>query len=111
MDQPLRHFDRVTVFGGATIDRIAQSGGPPVMGASNPGHARRLPGGVGFNVATILARLGVASRLVTRVGADHDGEAIIAACTAAGVDTSAISVSPERSRPPAITPPSTMAAS
>lgn len=93
MDQPLRNFQRVTVFGGATIDRIAESAGPPVMGASNPGHARRQPGGVGFNLATILARLGVATRLVTRIGADPDGEAVLAACTTAGVDTGWIGVS------------------
>ena len=95
MDQPLRPFNRVTVFGGATIDRIAQSTAPPVMGASNPGHARRLPGGVGFNIATILARLGISARLVSRVGTDPDGEIIVAAAVAAGVDVSAIGVSTE----------------
>ena len=96
MDQPLRHFDRVTVFGGATIDRIAQSDARPVMGASNPGHARRLTGGVGFNVAAVLARLGATVRLVTRIGADPDGEAIVAACTAAGIDTSSFGTSADR---------------
>ena len=30
-------FDRVTVFGGVTIDRIAQTAASPVLGASNPG--------------------------------------------------------------------------
>ncbi len=96
MDQPLRHFDRVTVFGGATIDRIARSAAPPVMGASNPGHARRQSGGVGFNVASVLARLGLTVRLVSRVGADSDGDSIKEACVAAGVDTRAISVSEEK---------------
>ncbi len=96
MDQPSRRIDRVTVFGGATIDRIAETAAPPVMGASNPGHVRRLPGGVGFNVATIVARLGIAARLVTRVGADPDGEAIIAACAAAGVDTSGVGISADK---------------
>lgn len=93
MDQPLRHFDRVTVFGGATIDRIAQSFAQHVMGASNPGHAQRQTGGVGFNVAVVLARLGVAARFVSRIGADPDGDLVVAACTAAGVDASGISVS------------------
>lgn len=87
-------FDTVTVFGGATLDRIAATDASPVMGASNPGTVRRSPGGVGFNVATILARLGLRSRLVTRVGADPDGEAIIAAARAAGVDTNALGISP-----------------
>ena len=96
MDQPIRHFDRVTVFGGATIDRIAQSFGQPVMGASNPGQVRRQSGGVGFNVAVVLARLGVASRFVSRVGADPDGDLIRAACAAAAVDASDVSTSAER---------------
>ena len=95
MDQPLRQFDSVTVFGGATIDRIAQSFGHPVMGASNPGCARRQAGGVGFNVANVLARLGIAARLVTRVGSDPDGDIVVVTCNAAGVETSAISVSAE----------------
>ncbi len=95
MDQPLRRFDGVTVFGGATIDRIAQSFGPPVKGASNPGRAHRQSGGVGFNVACVIARLGIATRLVSRVGDDSDGEAIIAACTAAGVDGRDIGTSAE----------------
>ncbi len=96
MDQPFSRIDRVTVFGGATIDRIAETAAPPVMGASNPGHSRRLPGGVGYNVAAIIARLGIAARLVTRIGADPDGEAIIAACAAAGVDTAGIGVSADK---------------
>ena len=96
MDEPLRHFDRVTVFGGATIDRVAQSFGNPVMGASNPGRAHRQSGGVGFNVACVLARLGITVRFVSRVGADSDGDLIRDACVAAGVDASDVSTSAER---------------
>ena len=93
MDQPFRRIDRVTVFGGATVDRIAQSAGPPVMGASNPGHVRRQTGGVGFNVAVVLARLGIAARFISRIGTDPDGAAILAACGAAEIDASGISTS------------------
>lgn len=86
-------YDSVTVFGGATLDRLAITDGPPVMGASNPGSVRRSPGGVGFNVASVLARLGTPTRLVSRIGADSDGEAIVAAARGAGIDTSTLSVS------------------
>ncbi len=96
MDQPLPHFDRVTVFGGATVDRIAQSFGNPVMGASNPGRGRRQSGGVGFNVACVLARLGITVRFVSRIGADSDGDSIMEACVAAGVDASEVSASEEK---------------
>ena len=93
MDQIVRQFDSVTVFGGASLDVVAQSAAPPVMGASNPGRAMRIPGGVGFNVAHVLARLGVRTRLVTRVGSDPQGKTVIEAAHAAGIDTSAISQS------------------
>jgi len=94
MDQPVRPFDTVTVFGGASIDRIARSGGRLIMGASNPGTVKRLPGGVGLNVATILARLGLNARLVGRIGGDPDGEAILTAAKGAGVDVRSMTISP-----------------
>jgi sugar/nucleoside kinase (ribokinase family) len=95
MEQRVRAFDTVTVFGGATVDRIARSSAPPVMGASNPGVVRRVPGGVGFNVASILARLGFHTRLVSRVGNDGDGEQVVAAAEAAGIGVAWIAVSPD----------------
>lgn len=78
-------FSAVTVFGGATFDRIARCSEPPVMGASNPGTLRHSPGGVGFNVATILARVGIKTRLVTKLAADRDGKAIAATAKKCGV--------------------------
>jgi pseudouridine kinase len=93
MDQIIRPIDTVTVFGGATLDRIVRSLAVPVMGASNPGTVRLVPGGVGLNLAVVLARLGMRTRLVTAVGADQDGQVVLAAAAAAGVDTSAVAVS------------------
>jgi sugar/nucleoside kinase (ribokinase family) len=89
-------FERVTVFGGVTVDRIARSSAAPVLGASNPGTVRVLPGGVGLNVASVLARLGLHTSLVATVGADSDGEMVIAAATAAGVHTRGIAVSAQK---------------
>jgi pseudouridine kinase len=94
MDRRIGPFHSITVFGGATVDRIAVSGGPPVMGASNPGNAQTFPGGVGLNVAAALARLGHEVRLVGRIGADQDGETVVAAAGAAGLDTTFLGVSP-----------------
>lgn len=88
MEPHARPFDTVTVFGGATLDRVARSSAPPVMGASNPGTVRHLPGGVGFNVATVLARLGFPTRMATAVGRDAAGEAIVNAAKTAGIDAS-----------------------
>jgi sugar/nucleoside kinase (ribokinase family) len=88
-------FGTITVFGGATVDRIARSREKPVMGASNPGSTRRGAGGVGFNVALILAHLGLDVRLVTAVGADADGELIVATARGAGVDIEHVVISGE----------------
>jgi pseudouridine kinase len=86
-------FDRVTVFGGITVDRIARTDAAPDLGVSNPGTVRSSPGGVGFNMATSLARLGLKTRLVAIVGADADGESVLAAAKAAGVDVGRIVIS------------------
>jgi pseudouridine kinase len=88
----VRRFDRVTVFGGVAIDRIARTAASPVLGASNPGTVRSSPGGVGFNVATTLARLGVRTRLVAIVGADSDGESVLAKAKATGIDVSQVAI-------------------
>src|SRR5260221_5395335 len=94
MDKVVQPFDYVTVFGGATLDHVARSAARPVMGASNPGAARHSPGGVGFNVAHVLARLGLNVRLITRVGTDSDGEMILASARAVGIDTNDVLVLP-----------------
>jgi pseudouridine kinase len=86
-------FDRVTVFGGITVDRIARTDAAAALGVSNPGTVRSSPGGVGFNMATSLARLGLKTRLVAIVGADADGESVLAAAKAAGVDVDRIVIS------------------
>jgi sugar/nucleoside kinase (ribokinase family) len=81
------------VLGGATMDHAAFTIAPPVLGASNPGMAHTSPGGVGLNVARDLARLGQRVRLVTRVGKDADGEAVVAAAGADGVDMGGTGIS------------------
>ena len=93
MDKVVQPFDSVTVFGGATLDHVARSAARPVMGASNPGTAHHRPGGVGFNVAHVVARLGLEVRLVTRVGTDRDGEMILESARSAGVNTDGVIVS------------------
>lgn len=84
-----------TIVGGATMDHAAFTLGPAVLAASNPGIARMSPGGVGLNVARDLARLGRDVRLVTRIGRDGDGDAILAAATSDGVDTTGVGTSGE----------------
>ncbi len=80
----------IAVFGGATVDRLATAAQPMTGGASNPGRLIQRPGGVGFSVAIILARLGHRVRLVTAAGRDDDGRRVQAVADAAGVDTTGV---------------------
>jgi sugar/nucleoside kinase (ribokinase family) len=93
MNDRAERLGPITVFGAANIDHIGWTKSAAVMGASNPGRMRTTPGGVGFNVATILARLGHAVRLVARIGGDTGGDTIRTAADAAGIDTRHLSVS------------------
>lgn len=76
----------VWVIGGANVDFKARSAGSFLAGTSNPGRVHRAFGGVARNVAENLGRLGWRPKLVSAVGADEDGETLLANAFAAGVD-------------------------
>ena len=78
----------VWVIGGANVDVKARSMGAFLAGTSNPGSVHGAFGGVARNVAENLGRLGWRPRLVSAVGTDHDGEALLAHASVAGVDVS-----------------------
>jgi pseudouridine kinase len=77
----------VCCVGAAVRDRKLHLLGRAVPGTSNPARAAGADGGVARNVAETLARLGVPTRLVSRIGADATGAELLARLTAAGVDT------------------------
>ncbi|WP_275782855.1 carbohydrate kinase family protein [Pararhizobium gei] len=76
---------RISVFGGAHIDRRGRIAGETVPGASNPGSWFEEAGGGGFNAARNLARLGLAVTMVSPRGGDAVGEAVADAAREAGV--------------------------
>lgn len=76
----------VVVIGGANMDLHAQAITDLVPGSSNPGSSQLSPGGVGRNIAEVIARLGSPCRLVSAVGDDPLGAEIIAHTADAGVD-------------------------
>jgi pseudouridine kinase len=88
-DPRASHAD-VVVIGGANVDVKCRTSASAVLRTSNPGHTTTTPGGVARNVAENLARLGVRVALVSAVGADAHGAALLDATHAAGVDVSAI---------------------
>ena len=81
---------RVVCVGGAVVDRkyVLRSG--IVLGTSNPASSSVSAGGVARNVAENLARLGVPSSLVARVGDDAAGADLLRHTASAGVDVSAV---------------------
>jgi pseudouridine kinase len=74
------------------VDRKLKLAEPPVAATSNPARAVTSFGGVARNVAETLARLGTPVELVSRVGDDDSGRALIAHLAAIGVHTSGVRV-------------------
>jgi pseudouridine kinase len=80
----------IIVIGGANLDIKAKSLDVNHFGTSNPSRITTSPGGVGRNIAHNLARLGANVGLVSVVGNDHQGEVLLEATKAAGVDVSRV---------------------
>ena len=80
----------VVVVGGANLDIKARSNRAVEAGTSNPGVTGLAPGGVGRNVAEVLARLGTPTGLVAAVGTDTFGDRVLEATASAGVDVQGV---------------------
>jgi len=80
----------IAVFGGANIDIKAKVNAPNRLGTSNPGIVTTTAGGVGRNIAHNLARLGADVALISVVGADVHGDAVLSETKRAGVDVSRV---------------------
>lgn len=80
----------IVVIGGANIDIKAKVNAPNRLGTSNPGVVSTTAGGVGRNIAHNLARLGAKVGLISVVGTDVYGDAVLAETEQAGVDVSRI---------------------
>ncbi|ARE38420.1 putative sugar kinase in cluster with indigoidine synthase indA, PfkB family of kinase [Rhodovulum sp. P5] len=65
------------------------------LGDDVPGRITRRPGGVALNVAVVLARSGLNPAVLGAVGRDVEGDALLAACSAMGVDTRHVFRSPD----------------
>lgn len=77
----------VIVIGGANMDIMAQSSAAWRRADSNPGQVRCAAGGVARNVAHNLALLGHDATLVSVLGQDAFGQAVLQATQGVGVDT------------------------
>jgi pseudouridine kinase len=77
----------VVCVGAANLDRKLRSTAPLVPGTSNPASAVESFGGVARNIAENLARLGAQVALLTAIGNDSSGAALLADAEALGIDT------------------------
>ncbi|MCW5849332.1 MAG: carbohydrate kinase family protein [Anaerolineae bacterium] len=85
----------VVVMGAASIDIKGRALEPLLPLTSNPGAIQLGLGGCARNVAENLARLGISTTLVSVVGSDLFGQAILSHTADAGVDVSPVIVSPD----------------
>ncbi|OGO08018.1 MAG: hypothetical protein A3K46_03865 [Chloroflexi bacterium RBG_13_60_9] len=86
----------VLVIGAAGMDMVGRLSGELEQGTSTPGRIRLALGGVARNVAENLARLSQPCILLSAVGEDASGRALLAVLKEAGVDTSAVRVLPDQ---------------
>jgi pseudouridine kinase len=86
----------VSVIGAMTADRVLALKGPLSAGAINPVETRHAAGGPARTVAECLARLAVPVRLLSLVGDDQDGRALVLETARQGVDTSLVQKSLSR---------------
>jgi len=78
----------IIVFGSINIDLVATATALPIAGETLLGNDFFLsPGGKGANQAVALARLGIPTQMVGRVGADNFGTELLKNLQASGVQT------------------------
>ena len=80
----------VVCLGGANVDRKLRAAAPVRPGSSNPATARETFGGVARNVAENLARCGVPVQLLSAVGQDAAGRALLDDAAHAGINVHAV---------------------
>lgn len=81
----------VIVFGSINMDLVVRTPRIPQPGETLTGHQfETVPGGKGANQAVAVARLGIPTRMVGRVGHDQFGQTLVAGLTESGVDCAAV---------------------
>ena len=93
MSQHLGVKHTVIIFGSINMDLVARTPRLPVPGETLLGRDFfTAPGGKGANQAVALARLGVPTKMVGRVGGDSFGSELLGSLQAAGVQTAHVLV-------------------
>lgn len=77
----------ILCIGSVLWDIIGRSSLAMRLGSDVPGRITRLPGGVAMNIAMTLARFGLRPAILTTIGRDGEGDALVATCARLGVIT------------------------
>lgn len=77
----------ILCIGSVLWDVIGRASVDMRQGSDVAGHITRLPGGVAMNIAMTCARFGLTPALLSAIGRDAEGDALIAACAAQGMIT------------------------
>ena len=80
----------ILCIGSVLWDIIGRSPASMRLGSDVPGRITRLPGGVAMNIAMTLRRFGMHPSLLTAIGRDAEGDALIAAGDRMGLNTAHI---------------------
>ena len=80
----------ILCIGSVLWDIIGRSPASMRLGSDVPGRISRLPGGVAMNIAMTLRRFGMSPALLTAIGRDTEGDALMAACARMGLETAFI---------------------
>jgi sugar/nucleoside kinase (ribokinase family) len=89
-------FPDILCIGSALWDTIGRSDIAMRLGMDIPGRIRRQPGGVALNIALALARLGMRPAILTALGRDAEGDALVAEVGRLGIDTRFVHRHPDR---------------
>lgn len=77
----------ILCVGSVLWDVIGRSASAMRQGSDVPGRITRGPGGVALNIAMAMARFGLRPALLSAVGRDAEGDELMAACAALGLET------------------------
>ncbi|KIN61000.1 Kinase, pfkB family protein [Sulfitobacter noctilucae] len=80
----------ILCIGSVLWDVIGRADVAMRQGSDMPGRITQLPGGVALNIAMALARFGLKPALLSTVGRDGEGDALIAACQVRGLITDTV---------------------
>ncbi len=85
----------ILCIGSVLWDVIGRCKMPMRAGNDMPGRITRVPGGVALNIAMTLAGLGLKPALLSSVGCDAEGDELVAACQALGLETAYLTRAPD----------------